>query len=327
MHFEIEYKWVFLLLPVPLLAYWFLPALKKRRAGLISPFFYRASEVSGQKPKKNAWISPRNIFSWISLLICWLCLLAALSMPRYVGQPGKRVKTVRSFLIAADISFSMATTDWIMDGKRVTRWDAMKSIMQDFIKNRKSDQMGLVMFGTHAYLQAPLTTDLDAISWLLDQTEVGMAGQMTSIGDAIAFSIKVFKQDTIKQRIMLLLTDGIDAGREIQPLDAAQAARKDSIIIYTLGIGKAHGSGGYNLDEKTLKDIANVTEGKYFNAMDEGQLKEVYKELDKLHPVEYEEEVNKPVQLLYMYPLAVALILGLLFHSVSGVISLLRRLD
>ena len=79
-----------------------------------------------------------------------------------------------------------------MDGKRVTRWDAMKSIMQDFIKNRKSDQMGLVMFGTHAYLQAPLTTDLDAISWLLDQTEVGMAGQMTSIGDAIAFSIKVF---------------------------------------------------------------------------------------------------------------------------------------
>lgn len=325
MHFEIAYKWVFLLLPLPLVIYFLLPALKKRRSGLLAPFFNRAATVSGQKPVKRSWITNRNFFGWLALILCWTCLIAAASGPRYVGEPGKKIKTVRSFLIAADISFSMAETDWVMDGKRMSRWNAVKAIMKDFVKNRKSDQIGLVMFATHAYLQAPLTTDLDAIDWLLDQTEVGMAGQMTSIGEAIGYSIKVFKEDTIKQKIMLLLTDGIDAGQNIQPLDAAQAARKDSITIYTLGIGQAHGSGGYDLDEKTLKDIANVTEGKYFNAMNEGQLKAVYKELDKMEPVKYEEETYRPVRLLYMYPLAAAIGLALAFHLINSIVSLFRK--
>src|SRR5262245_60173961 len=97
MHFEIAYKWVIFLLPLPLLIYWILPALKKRRAGLIAPFFSRAATVSGQKPKKSAWIVSRNFFGWLTLILCWICLLAAASSPRYVGQPGKKVKTVRSF--------------------------------------------------------------------------------------------------------------------------------------------------------------------------------------------------------------------------------------
>lgn len=325
MHFEIAYKWVIFLLPLPLLIYWLMPAMRRRRAALLVPFFKRAATVSHQRPKKSAWVTRRNFFAWIGLFLCWICLLAAASSPRYVGKPAKKTRTVRSFLIAADISFSMAETDWVINGKRVSRWDAVKSIMKDFVKERKSDQIGLVMFGSNAYLQAPLTTDLSTISWLLDQTEVGMAGQMTSIGQAIAFGIKVFKEDTIKQKIMLLLTDGIDAGQDILPLDAAQAARKDSIIIYTLGIGQAKGSGGYDLDEKTLRDIANTTGGKYFNAMNEGELKKVYAELDKMQPVEYEEESYKPVTLLYYYPLIAAALVGLAFHLLSGAISLFRR--
>jgi len=324
MHFEIAHKWVFFLAPLPLLVYVLLPSLKKRRAALLAPFFGRAADVSGQRPRKRAWITPRNFFGWLSLILCWLLLLAAASSPQYVGEPSKKIKTVRSFLIAADISFSMENSDWVFNGKRTTRWNAVKSIMKEFVKERKSDQIGLVMFGTHAYLQAPLTTDLDAIEWLLDQTEVGMAGQMTSLGEAIAFSVKVFKEDTLKQRIMLLLTDGIDAGKDIAPLDAAQAAKKDSITIYTLGIGEAGGNGGYDLDEKTLKDIATATDGKYFNAMNEGQLKEVYAELDKIEPVTYEEESYKPVTLLYMYPLAAALLIGLMFHLFNGMVNLFR---
>jgi Ca-activated chloride channel family protein len=325
MHFEIAYKWIFLLLPLPLVVYMLLPALKKRRAALIAPFFQRAAASSGEKPRQNAWISRRSVAAWIVLLLCWCCLLAAASSPQYVGKPEKKIKTARSFLIAADISFSMAQTDWVLNGKRTTRWDAVKAIMKDFVKDRKSDQIGLIMFGTHAYLQAPLTTDLEAIDWLLDQTEVGMAGQMTSIGEAIAFSMKVFKEDTIKQKVMLLLTDGIDGGQGIQPLDATQSARKDSITIYTLGIGKAQGSGGYDLDEKTLKDIANTTGGRYFNAMNEGELKNIYETLNKIEPVQYEAETYKPVQLLYMYPLGLAIGLGLLFHLINGIVNLFRR--
>lgn len=300
--------------------------MRKRRAALVAPFFERAATISHQRPRKSAWINKRNFFAWITLILCWACLLAAASSPRYVGQPSKKTITVRNFLIVADISFSMETTDWFINGKRVTRWDAVKSIMKDFVQNRHSDQVGLVMFGTNAYLQAPLTTDLGAINWLMDQTEVGMAGQMTAIGDAIAFGTNVLKEDTIKHKIMLLLTDGIDAGQNILPLDAAQQAKRDSVTIFTLGIGKAgNGMGGYDLDEKTLKEIANATGGQYFNAMNEGQLKNVYTTLDKLEPVKYDEESYKPVVLLYYYPLLAAAALGLVFHFMNGIVNLFRR--
>src|SRR5918993_2631689 len=322
MHFEIAHKWIFFLLPLPLLVYALLPALRKRRLALITPSFARAATVSGEKPETRAWVTRRNILGWIILTLCWISLLAAASSPRFVGEPDKRTKLMRSFLIAADISFTMAERDWIVGGKRMTRWEAVRAIMKDFVKERKSDQIGLVMFASHAYLQAPLTVDLPAIEWLLDETAVGMAGQMTSLGEAIGFSIKVFRSDTIKQKVMLLLTDGVDSGEDIAPLDAAQAARKDSITIYTLGIGKARGSGGYNIDEKGLTEIAAITGGKYFNAMNEGQLKNVYAELNKLEPVQYEEEQYKPVQLLYHYPLLAAVALGLLFHFINGIVHL-----
>jgi Ca-activated chloride channel homolog len=325
MHFEIAYKWVICLLPLPLVIYWLLPPFKKRRSALRVPFFERIRSISGLTPRRASWISERNFFSWAGLIGCWVCLVAAASGPQYVGQPGKKIRTARSFLIVADISFSMAQTDWTLDGKRTTRWDAVKAILQDFIKDRKSDQMGLVLFATHAYLQAPLTTDLHAIEWLIDQSEVGMAGQMTSIGEAIAFGTGVLKKDTIPQKVMLLLTDGIDGGQGIGPMDAAESAKKDSIVVYTIGIGKAKGSGGYDLDERTLKDIAGVTRGRYFNAMNEGQLKEIYSQLDRIEPIRYEEESYKPVRLLYMYPLALAIGLGLLIYFIGGVVNLFRN--
>jgi Ca-activated chloride channel family protein len=260
MKFEIAYPWVFYLAPIPIIVYLLIPALRKRRSALLMPFFKRLTDYSGMHPHKSAWISKRNFLQWIALIVTWMALLAAASGPQLVGQPAKKIKTVRSFIVAADISFSMNEKDWVIDGKTHSRWDAVKSLMKDFVKNRKSDQVGLVFFGTHAYLQAPLTTDLDAIEWFLDQSEVGMAGQMTSLGEAIGFGIKIFKEDTLKQRVMLLLTDGVDTGQDVSPLDAAQLAKQDSILIYTLGIGSTKPS-TYTLDERMLKDIAAVTKG------------------------------------------------------------------
>ncbi len=324
-HFEIAYKWVFLLLPLPLLAYWLLPVLRRRRTALLAPFFQRAVSISGGRPRRNSWVSARNFRMWLGLWLCWICLLAAASSPRLVSQPGKKPKTVRSFLIAADISFSMAETDWIVHGKRMSRWEAVKLLMKDFVLKRKSDQVALVVFGSNAYLQAPLTTDLPMISWLLDQTEVGMAGQMTNIGDAITFSMKILEKDTVPQKVMLLLTDGVDTGTDLLPLDAAHAAGKDSIVIYTMGIGTTHKGSGYDLDEKTLKGIAAATGGQYFNAMNEGELAKVYETLDKLTPVTYEAEQYEPVTLLYFYPLAAAVLLGLAFQLAAGSLQLLNK--
>jgi Ca-activated chloride channel family protein len=157
---------------------------------------------------------------------------------------------------------------------------------------------------------------------MLDEADVGMAGQMTHIGKAITKGVEMFERDTIDTKVMLLLTDGVDAGTDILPLDAADLALTDSVIIYTIGIGNP-GSGGSDLDERTLQEIAEMTGGQYFLARDKDRLQEIYTELDKLEPIEYEETENKPVTLLYPYPLAAALVLLLVISLVLSVISAL----
>ncbi len=322
--FEFGYIWVFILAPLPFLMYWLLPPLKRRTAALKHPNFAPISSVSNIKGSYGAWVSKRNIWQWIILLCSWLALLTALASPRLVGEPKLKVKTARNFIIAADISFSMANTDWVSNGQRVTRWEGVKEVLREFIKDRKSDRLALVFFGTNAYLQAPLTSDLEVIDFMLDETDVGMAGQMTSIGKAIGYSLKVLDGDTLKQKVMLLLTDGQDVGRGLLPSDAAQMALKDSVKIYTIGIGEATGSNS-GLDELTLKSIASLTHGEYFLAQDKEQLHKAYQTLNELEPVEYESEENAPVTLLYHIPLAISIALALLLGLVRSTIKLLKH--
>jgi Ca-activated chloride channel family protein len=236
-----------------------------------------------------------------------------------------KVKTSRNFLIVADISFSMAQSDWMIEGKRATRWEAVKKVMHDFIARREGDRMGLIFFGSSAYIQAPFTPDLETVDNMLEEADVGMAGQMTNIGKAIVKGIEMFDQDTIKTKVMLVLTDGVDAGTDILPLDAADLAEKDSILVYTIGIGDPSGSGS-DLDENTLEEIAEMTGAQYFRAIDADRLEEIYDELDKLEPIEYEEEEYKPTTLLYYYPLGGAIVLALILSLIFGSISALKLL-
>jgi len=321
--FEIGYPWVFWILPLPLLVYWLLPSLKLRRSALIYPNIFFASQTSQIPLRRSAWISKRNLLQWLILWLVWGCVVFALSSPQLVGEPEMKVKTARSFVVAADISFSMATKDWVVDGQRKSRWEAVKMLLKDFIDSRKGDRMALIFFGTNAYLQAPLTTDLDIVRQLLEETDVGMAGQMTGIGKAIGFAIKMFEADTLDQKVLLLLTDGVDGGKGVAPLDAASLARSDSIKIYTLGIGDPSGS---DLDENTLKRIAEATGGQYFLAMDADQLQEAYRTLDALEPMEFEEENYKPTTRLFYYPLLLALGLGLLLQLFRIVQNFVRNI-
>ena len=323
-NFEIAHLWVFFLLPLPFLVYWILPALRIRSASLRLPTYERALDYTGEKPRKSAFVRRRSIFNWVVLMLVWALILAALSSPQLVGEPEMKVKTSRNFLIAADISFSMAERDWEIDGAKVRRWDAVKSLMHEFIQKREGDRMGLIFFGSSAYIQAPFTPDLGTVNQLLDEADVGMAGQMTHIGKAIAKSVELFDKDTIETKVMLLLTDGVDAGTEILPLDAANLAKEDSILIYTIGIGDPAGV-GVDLDEETLQEIAEMTGGQYFQAKDEVRLQEIYTEVDKLEPIEYEETENRPTTLLYYYPLSAALGLLLLLMFFESLIQLIRN--
>ena len=256
--------------------------------------------------------------------IIWLLIIIALASPELVGKPERKIKTSRNFLIVADLSFSMANTDWKIDNKPVTRWEAVKNIMQDFVVERKSDRMGLVFFASNAYIQAPFTSDLNTIKTMLDEADVGMAGQMTNIGKAIIKGMDLFERDSIQNKVILLLTDGVDSGMDILPLDAANIAKKDSTVIYTIGIGDPSRSSS-DLDERTLTEIADLTGGKYFRAKDTKALENIYKELEELEPVEYEEESYIPKTLLYYYPLGIVLGLGLLMVLMNNLWLIIKR--
>ncbi len=322
--FEFGYIWIFFLAPLPLLVFWLLPPLKQRKEALKYPTFQDVEKATGQKASSGAWISRRNILQWIILLLVWLLILASLASPRIVGEPEMKVKTARNFVIAADISFSMANTDWEIDGERVTRWEGVKQVLREFVEKREGDRLALVFFGTNAYLQAPLTTELEVIDYMMEETDVGMAGQMTSIGKAIGYSLNIFKGDSLDQKVLMLLTDGQDDGRGILPTDAAKMAAKDSVKIYTIGIGEATGKND-GLDEQTLQQIADITDGEYFLAQDPEQLQNAYITLNELEPIEFEAEENAPVTLLFHYPLGLAMLLALFLALVRGIQKLIKR--
>ena len=323
-NFEIIHVWIFWLLPLPLIIYLVFPTLKIKSASLLIPNMEKSISYTKQKPKKSSFVKKKKIIEIFVLMIVWILLITSLSSPQLVGKAELKAKTSRNFLIVADLSFSMAQKDWTIKGKRATRWQAVTSVMHEFIEKREGDRMGLVLFGSNAYVQAPFTPDLTTVKTMLDEAAVGLAGQTTSIGKAISKGIDLFEQDTIQTKVMLLLTDGVDAGLGILPLDAADIAKRDSILIYTIGIGDPH-SGNSDLDEKTLQEIADITDGKYFRAINTEKLNSIYDELDKLEPIEYEEENYKPRTLLYVYPLGAAIFLGILYFFMASLISFYKK--
>jgi Ca-activated chloride channel family protein len=323
-NFQFAYPYVAFLAIVPFIIYWLLPAIKNRSTALIYPYFNASAKSAKQKPRKASHIKKRTWFASLSMYVIWLLLLIAMASPELVGMPEKKIKTSRNFLILADLSFSMAINDWYIDKKRVTRWEAVKNIMQDFIVKRESDKMGLIFFGSNAYIQAPFTTDLKTVKSMLDEADVGMAGQMTNIGKAIVKGMDMFERDTIQNKVILLLTDGVDSGTDVLPLDAANMAKKDSTIIYTVGIGDP-GDSSSDLDERTLTEIAELTNGKYFRAKDAEALENIYAVLEKLEPVEYEEESYTPKTLLYYYPLGAALVFSALLVMLNNLFIMYKR--
>lgn len=323
-NFEIAYFWVLWFLPLPLLVYFLIPPFRLKSASLLFPSFNKAQEYTGEKARDSALIRKRNIFLWAAISLIWALLVASLASPQLVGKPELKVKTSRNFLIVADISFSMAQKDWEIDGEKVTRWEAVKSVIHDFIDKREGDRIGLIFFGSSAYIQAPFTPELSVVEQMLDEADVGMAGQMTNIGKAIVKGIEMFEKDTIESKVMLVVTDGVDSGTDILPLDAADLALKDSIQIYTVGIGDPSKPGA-DLDEGTLEEISEMTNAQYFRAIDTERMAQIYEELNRLEPIEYEEEEYVPRTLLYYYPFGAAIALSLLLMLITSVVSLSNK--
>lgn len=322
----IEFVWWFciLLLPLPLVFLLLPAAAKKSEAALKIPpssgFTTMATGVSGfdtlHWPQAVLWL-------------IWLLLLIALARPQWAGDITQLPVSGRDLLLAVDISGSMIDRkDMVLDGKQVTKLTMVKKVVADFIQERTSDRVGLILFGTHAYLQAPLTFDTKTVEQLLAEvpSAVAIAGNKTAIGDAIGLAVKKLTQKPKSNKILILLTDGNNTAGEIAPFKAAELAAQADVRIYTIGIGAGKtGENGFfsglfnfnlprasGLDEAGLQRIAETTKGRYFRADSTEQLIEIYQILNEYEPIAQPEQSYRPIQALAHYPLTLAFVLSLL---------------
>jgi Ca-activated chloride channel family protein len=244
-------------------------------------------------------------------LAAWVLTVLALAQPERVGEAVEITKAARDVVLAIDISGSMDARDFeTPDGERTQRLAGVREVVRAFVEGREGDRMALIVFGTKAYVQAPLTEDLDTIVDLLDRTEVGMAGPHTALGDAIGLAIRTFEASEIEQRLMILLSDGADTASRMSPVNAAEIAKGESVEIFTIGVGDPDATGEDRVDLPTLQDIAARTGGEFFFAGDEAALREVYSRIDDLAPREVETLSYRPRQSLAWIPLALATVIG-----------------
>ena len=330
---QFEWPWVFFALPLPLLVYFLLPRAKKEEAALVVPFYQRVQSAMHINPRATA---SKSVAKLAYLAALWILLVTATSRPQWVGEPMDVPTSGRDLLVAVDISGSMEQADMVFDNQQYARITVVKSVVSEFLKRREADRLGLILFGTNAYLQAPLTFDRDTVSQLLIESQLGFAGEKTAIGDAIGLAIKRLKDRPESQRVLILLTDGANTAGEVLPRQAADLAKQAGIKIYTIGVGADEmivnqglfGSRRINpsadLDEATLQYIADTTGGLYFRARNPQELANIYGELDKLEPIEQEAETFRPVEALFYWPLGAALVISMLSILMNLVASLLN---
>jgi len=325
--YQLEYPWLLALLPLPLLVYWQLPPYKEEQDSLRLTFFHYISSTLGITPQPGAVIPKTSWLQKVLAPLCWCLIIVALARPQFVEPPIQKIEPGRDLMLALDISQSMETPDFrTPDGKRMRRVDAVKEVVSEFIDKRMNDRIGLIVFGQAAYPVTPFTFDHQACLKILGQTDAGMAGPQTMIGDAIGLAIKEFQKSEAKQRVLILLTDGNDTGSRMPPHKAAEIAAQNGITIHVVGLGDPHATGEDKVDYAALNDIAKATGGQVFHGENRVELEKAYATLDKITPQNFKTLSYQPKRELFMIPLAAALVLLTGYHLLMMIISLLMRM-
>ncbi|OLI45858.1 vWA domain-containing protein [Xanthomonas oryzae] len=311
------WPWAWWLVPSPLLM-WFWPQRRADAAALRVPYAEQLQAVAQAKTTPSLRM-PRWL-AWLG----WFLLCAALARPQQLGEVIQPPREARQMMLAVDLSGSMNEPDMVLGGKVVDRLTAAKAVLSDFLDRRDGDRVGLLVFGQRAYALTPLTADLTSVRDQLRDSVVGLAGRETAIGDAIALSVKRLREQKQGQRVVVLLTDGVNTAGVLDPLKAAELAKAEGVRIHTIAFG---GGGGYSLfgvpipaggnddiDEDGLRKIAQQTGGRFFRARDTEELAGIYAELDRLEPVKGLGPSVQPRVERYYWPLGAAIVIALLAY-------------
>ncbi len=316
----LEFAWplIFLLLPLPWLLRRLLPPADSGEAALRVSFLAELESLAGRRarPRLPGWRRQAPF------ALLWLLLLLAGARPQWLGEPLPLPSSGRDLLLAVDVSGSMDYRDMRWQGEMVSRLSLVQQLFGDFIEGRRGDRLGLILFGSQAYLQAPLTFDRHSVRSWLDEARVGIAGKDTAIGDAIGLAVKRLRQRPADSRVLILITDGANTAGEVTPRTAAQLAAREGVRLYPIGIGAdaeragaigLHGlNPGLDLDEPLLRELAELSGGTYFRARSQDELRAIAATLDRLEPVLQAPTTVFQAQPLYPWPLAAAVLLSLL---------------
>ncbi|MHA7810469.1 MAG: vWA domain-containing protein [Marinobacter adhaerens] len=314
---NLAWPWALVLVLLPLILKWRKPGAQSVDAPVL-PVGHWLSDLPGVSRRGNAV----PLWQQLLLFLMWTLLVVALARPQHVGEQVQMPVSGRDLMLVVDISPSMDEQDMVLQGRSINRLQAVKRVLDDFISRRQGDRLGLILFGTEPYVQAPLTFDLETVRTLMREAGLGMAGRATAIGDAVGLATKRLRNRPQDQRVVVLLTDGANTAGEITPDKATEIAAAASIRLYTIGIGAESivqrgllGSRRVNpsrdLDENLLTRMAQQTGGEYFRARSLPELELIYESIDQLEPIELEGKFYRPVTELYVWPAGLAVILWL----------------
>lgn len=283
---NLVWPWLLLLLPLPWLLKRLWPGHNASTEPVAAPVLPIQSRLRGLPGVSQQGAARRR---WLTLLLAlaWAFLVLALARPQHVGEAIQEPVTGRDLMLAVDISPSMEERDMVLGGRPLNRLEALKVVLDDFISQRQGDRLGLLLFGSEPYIQAPLTFDHETLRTLLSEAGLGMAGRATAIGDAIGLAVKRLRDRPQEHRVLILLTDGANTAGNLSPEKATEIAADSDVRIHSIGIGSEsffRQGPSSNLDETQLRAIASDTGGRYFRARSLEELQGIYQEIDQLEP-------------------------------------------
>lgn len=256
---------------------------------------------------------------YMLLALLWVGLTVALMQPQWLEPHTEERSEGYDLMLAVDTSHSMEALDFTVDGKQVSRMQVVKGVMGRFIEGREDDRIGLIIFGSRAFVLSPLTLDRQAVRHLLDDLVPRIAGDGTAMGDALGLGVKKLRDRPQGSRVLVLIADGENTAGTIPPLAAAQLAASEGIRIYTIGVGSDRKEvpivengrlitrDDLGFDEAVMRRIANVTGGAYFRGTDTNALEAIYRRIGELEKSKAESRTVLIPHPLYRWPLGVAL--------------------